>query len=363
MNIGVIGLGKLGLPMACLLSQAHNVFGYDVNNTLVGQLRKGTYSTWEPNCDYRAVAVTTDLQWMLANTDLAFICVNTPTGDDGQMDLSQVRAACDEIANHATPGYSLAISSTVMPGTANNMSEMLSGAGVTVYSNPVWIALGNVIQDLRQPPILLIGADGAPHERLLDVWQPILHRTNLPSKNIHLTDTITAEFLKLAHNAWCTTKMSFLGYLQDHHPEVDIEAVSRFFQNGGERPGAFWKAGPAYGGACFPRDLAFWNGYTGHPIGKTTAAINQQRIEAVAAQIPEKSRVLILGSSYKYGVPVLEGSISSELGRLLGSKECTVWIADKATDFPTNNGWDWCIVAHKELACLAPENAKIINLW
>lgn len=357
-TIGVIGLGKLGLPLACLLSKYHTVWGHDVHTGLLDALRDGRFETFEPQCNYSRLNLTSNLDRLVDETDLAFVCVNTPTRADGTMDLSQIEAVCEELGQIESRGYGVVISSTVMPGTADDMAaDWLEGAGMVVYSNPVWIALGSVIKDLSNPPVLLIGADNASHLPVLDVWSPIV---NLPATNIHFTNTITAEFLKLAHNAWACTKMAFMGYLQDRHTEVDMEAVSRFFQHGGERPGAFWKLGPSFGGPCFPRDLQFWLEYTRHPLGEEVHDINLKRVRNIVDMIPSQARVLILGSGYKYGVPIVDGALSLTLADMLGERGCTVLVSDDGGDgFEA----DWCIVAHRELAPAAPANSKVINLW
>ena len=365
----MVGLGRLGLPMACLLSQKHDVVGYDIDLARIKQLSKGTFVTSEPGCDYSRIHFTDHPDTLIARTELALVCVNTPTDKRGRMDLSQIHSASAILANtltdvrksypHNGSGYSVGICSTVTPGTCEGL-ELNQHANV--FSNPVWIAMGSVIEDLKRPPMVVIGAGrNAPIEVLLDLWASV---ASFEARQVIITDQTTAEFLKFAHNAWCTTKMSFMSYVKANMPNIDIQQVSDFFRLGGERPGAFWKAGPPFGGQCFPRDLSFWNQYTGCPITQEAENENNRGIARIVNQIPAGAKVLILGRAYKYGVDIEEGSLSTTLSNRLVAKGCHAWVEDTA-DYMKTVTPDFCIIAHQELRGEAAKlgDCKVIDLW
>ena len=364
MKVGVIGLGRLGLPLACLLSTEHEVWGYDTDIGMTHLISHGNFKTSEPDCDYSKLNIAESMEQMVSKTDIALLCVNTPTKKGGGMDLSQVWAATSrlnqELLNTERVDYQLAVCSTVMPGTCESLANML----FEVYSNSVWIAMGSVVADLRQPPMMVIGAptpNNTVDRRLdvLDVWLPV---ANFEARQVILTNATTAEFLKLAHNAWCTTKMSFISYIQEFCQDVDIEQVSDFFRNGGERAGAFWKPGAPFSGPCFPRDLAFFNEWAGMPLTKETAHENQLAIQRITEKIKWGAKVLILGRAYKYGTDIEQDSLSFALAKLLQAKGCEVHVQNESVD-----GFDpdICIVTHRELGDIAMEldGCEVIDLW
>ncbi len=337
MNILVVGLGKLGLPLAVFLkSKGHNVSGYDVDSQRSHILMLEGH--WEPGCSAEELR---GIQWStlaagVHMTDMAFICVQTPTAPGGTMDTSFVEQAANEVAYHTSGRpYTIVIASTVMPGTCARIQADMP-ENVRIVSMPVWIAMGSVLKDLENPPGMVIGCDcgvrGCIHaQTILDVWEHG-HFSELTGDQVHLTDTRTAEFIKLAHNAWCCTKMSWLGNIGDRATDlgIDVKALSAFMQRGGERPGQFWQYGPAFGGPCFPRDLRFWLQAMGgdawrfaeqaDPIGAEVDDLNNERFLRLAVSVNEFSEICIVGEGYKKGVPVDEASVSLEVKHLLESQ-------------------------------------------
>ena len=367
----MIGLGKLGLPLASLIAsnRDHKVFGLDVNRDYVRSLRsKKVLLGYEPNIDYSKVTFTSDYEELVAATDMSFVCVDTPEDSKGGMDLSQIESVANSIKEvmdffnnsfSTHPQYTLVINSTILPGTCRDIIKPIVGDRVNVISNPVWVALGSVIKDLTSPPALVIGDDEEKDMNLLHLWMSLI---DIPMTNVHRTDTKSAEWFKLAHNAHCVEKMAFMGYLTDNAERLglNIDHLSRFFQHGGERAGVFWRPGPPPSGPCFPRDLRFWNYLTDHPITIAVQDINEQRIFDIVENIPPMSDVLILGTGYKYGIPVTKGSLSYILKQGLESKSCEVIVSDEweETFNPTH-----CIITHQELRVPQSVECEVINLW
>ncbi len=381
-SIGVIGLGRLGLPVASLLSRYYPTVGLDIDEEKIDSLNKGTFIISEPDCDTsRVTYYTTNYQKLIQFCDIVVICVNTPTAPDGTMDDSQL-AICFKSLQKALVSTSkdikILVLSTIMPKhgawLASFFREFKRPPQIVI--NPVWIAVGNVIKDLQNPPIQVYGDDsGRPLLWAIKLWADIL------SVKYHtpiITDTCTASFLKLAHNAWCTMKMSFIGELGDKAEKlgIDINTTSVFFQLGGERPGAFWQYGPAFGGPCFPRDLDFFNQFTESGLGEVAQLINSNRIHNIVVQVGRKSSVLIVGKTYKAGVDITEASISLKLEAALKAKECVVDFIDNSLDeYPVlgTEYYEFVIVTHKgyevEVGLIRKEEYKglntrhILELW
>jgi len=385
MTILVVGLGKLGLPIATFLNRrgGHEVYGWDTNEEYREALIHGTFKTREPDCDYsrlRIIHTPRGILDILADVDFVSICVNTPSNPDGSMDLSQVEDVVQFLSYHVdcldfSHRLPIIINSTIMPGTCEALNKQF-GSNVHVMSNPVWIAIGSVIKDLQNPPGFVIGCDcdkkggsRCAHNQILGTWMRAIGKPIQPV----ITNTRTAEFIKLYHNQWCTAKMSSIGWVGDHATElgINIEDISRFMVNGGERPGQFWKYGPPYGGPCFPRDLEFYSqasfagGLRSDPIAESIQEVNADRLWDVGRELTNYSHIAILGKSYKHSVSVDEASFAHSLAERLKLWGKTVWVVDSLDEIPESEikSIQVWVIHHQQLAHLVPKNATVIDLW
>jgi len=376
-SIGVIGLGRLGLPVASLLSRYYPTVGLDIDQAKIDSLNKGTFTTSEPNCTTSGAAYyTTDYDSLVSSSDIVVVCVNTPTDANGNMDSTQLKEcfkSLDKALASTSKNIKILVLSTLMPEHGEWLASFFSERKwpPQIVINPVWIAIGSVIKDLQNPPMQVYGGDSdKPILWAIKLW------ADIPSVEYHtpiITDTRTASFLKLAHNAWCTMKMSFIGELGDKAAQlgIDINTTSEFFRRGGERPGAFWQYGPSFGGPCFPRDLDFFNQFTDSGLGRRVQLINFSRLHNIAAQVKSKNTVLIVGKTYKEGVDITESSISLKLEQLLLKKSCVVDFLDEdLNELPGSDvsAYDTVIVLHRGYDRLISEaretsNLQVIDLW
>ena len=361
MRVLVVGLGKLGLPLACTLAK-HGIktYGYDTNVLLMNALYAGTFTTTEPECDYAGLRLVPSIELGVAQTDMTMVCVQTPELNPGIMDVSYANSAVGAIATAASRPYTVIINSTVIPGTAATLQNTYPN--LHIISNPVWIALGDVVRDLENPPVMVLGgAYGtlASMYRLEQAWESVLQ--NKP--HWIYTDTRTAEFIKLAHNAWQTIKMSWMGNIKDHATGINIADVSDFMSHGGERPGAFWKAGPSFGGPCFPRDLRFWNHVVSDPFGAQAIATNKRRIGElmykIEHSIPGDGTVVILGRGYKAGSTIDTESPALQLAESLSHYEFKVEIDPE----PMIDADVYVLMWPNMDTSRLPEGAYIIDTW
>ncbi len=382
MTILVVGLGKLGLPIASFLSKrsGHAVYGWDISQDYRSDLLGGTFETSEPDCDYERIRIVPEVRCILEimpDLDFVSICVNTPSNLDGSMDLGQVIDACQLLNGYATGLLNrlpVVINSTIMPGTCEMLNTRFSH--LHVMSNPVWIAIGSVMKDLQNPPGFVIGCDcdkdsgyliACAHNKILGTWMRSVGKPVNPL----VTTTKTAEFIKLYHNQWCTAKMSSIGWVGDHASElgINIDDISWFMVNGGERPGMFWKYGPPYGGPCFPRDLEFYRQVfpikDRDRIAVTVQEVNHLRLWGVVRELTDYSYIAILGTSYKYGVSVEEASFAYGVARELRVGGKTVWVVDSLDEIPKDQlqSIEVWVVHHSQLANQVPEGATKIDLW
>jgi len=233
--------------------------------------------------------------------------------------------------------------STILPETTDlklrplleKVSGKKVGQSIGLSANPVFIALTTVIRDFLNPPVVLIGAsDPRTSKWLVNFYEKICE--NDPP--ILETTPLTAEIIKLAHNAYCTSKMAFMNEVADLCAQVrgaDIRKVEEFFRIGGERAGQFLRAGFGFGGPCFPRDLRFFLNYIKKrglrppflgAIGKSNEEHARELVRQIRNRVGslEEKKVALLGLTYKPGVRNFEDSFSLRLIRELAFEKARV---------------------------------------
>ncbi len=336
MRVSVIGLGKTGLPIAvALLKRGHSVIGIEKSKFRLNQLLDPAWDGEEPGCGvearrgilFRSLPSEEDLLVSSKETDLAILMVNTPEltgGQVGEMDLGPIKEAAWALGQELEGRpYTLVVSSTVMPGTCRDVIQSLVGVNCKVIFNPVWLALGSVVRDYLNPPVVVLGSDQGLSTTELNFFNVLFRRVPLT------TDTVTAEALKLVYNEWCTLKMTFTSRTAQIFSNIgaDPKTIEPFFKQGGEQPGRFLKPGPPFGGPCFPRDVRFADALAilGHFKDETLVTSIQEIntfgyaliLDQIASELPPTSTTVptigIAGLTYKVGVPVLEESSSLAL--------------------------------------------------
>lgn len=322
MRVSVIGLGRTGLPMAVALAhKGMEVVGID-RCERIAQVAKPDWTPREPMCEWqhrKGVQMCCEME-AAADTDLSLLMVGTPEQAAGVMDLSQVETSCRALAAALGDGpHTLVISSTLYPGTARDMVRPLLPPTCNVVVNPVWIAQGSVYADYTSPPVVLLGCDGPMPCIAEDFADSAFGKGGRV-----FTDTYTAELLKLTHNVWCTTRMSFVNAFAALFDErgADVKALTAFFRNGGERSGRFLVPGTPFGGPCFPRDLRFMAAVCEDDldIGNLIDFIADTNMDAthritgdafMTLRRQRPATVGIAGLAYKPGSDVVEESAST----------------------------------------------------
>ena len=274
MNLLVIGLGKLGLPLAALLAEAgHQVFGYDNSNEVVSNLQIGKYAFFEKDLStYMADGVNnlhfvSSFSQITDEIDIIFIIVPTPSTEKGHFSNHNLISVLGELANsleelQKNRKLVINIVSTVMPGSCvgelmpffEEKASIKFGDEIGFCYNPEFIALGSVIHDMQFPDMHLIGASSEwAGLSVLEVLGTIVKK-KVPSNLLTLTE---AEVVKISVNNFVTMKISYANLLQqicEKIGDVDIDKVTSSIGLDSRIGAKYLKAAAPYGGPCFPRD-------------------------------------------------------------------------------------------------------------
>lgn len=359
--LSVIGLGKLGAPMAAVLSaKGFTVIGLDLNADFVAAINRGVAPVTEPmlqdmvDAGRSRLSATTDYAEAVLKSDVSFIIVPTPSGADKFFTNKFVLEAVTQIgqALRGKSGYHLVVvTSTVMPGSTDGeirqALERASGREVGpdlgLCYNPEFIALGSVVKDMLCPDLILIGESDV---KAGDIVESI-HRVSIDSNpEFHRMNLVNAELCKISVNTFVTTKISYANMIADmcdHLPNADSDIVTRAVGADSRIGRKYLKGAIGYGGPCFPRDnkafaaLARSLGANSE-LAEATDRINDHQLHrlmgAIEAHAEADSVVAVLGMSYKPMTPVIEESQGVELARRLSEAGYMVVIADPMAGAP-----------------------------
>src|SRR4051812_37982107 len=336
MKISVIGLGKLGSPLAAVLaSKGFPVVGTDLNVDFVNAINAGKAPVDEPRLQelidehQERLRATSDAQAAVTETDITFVIVPTPTDPTtGRFTNRFVVSAMETVGAglRRKSGYHVVvITSTVMPGsTGGEIRAALEahsgrrvGDSLGLCYNPEFIALGSVVRDMLQPDMILIG-ESDTHAG--DVLQLIYERSCDNKPVIRRMNFVNAELTKISVNTYVTTKISYANMLADicdRLPGADVDVVTQAVGSDSRIGAKYLRGAIGYGGPCFPRDnvafaaLARSLGARAE-LAEATDTVNQYQVErvlgAVQARLPAGGTVGILGLSYKPDTSVVEQS-------------------------------------------------------
>ena len=266
MKIAVVGTGYVGLVVgACFAESGNDVICVDNDAAKIDALRSGRIPIYEPGLDElvernqgaQRLAFTTDLAQAVRASPIVFIAVGTPADKDGSADLTHVLGVAREVAR-AMNGYTVIVAkSTVPPGTAARLREVV-GRGTTcpfsVVSNPEFLKQGAAIDDFMRPDRVVVGADDA---RAADVMQALYAPFTRTAAPILMMDCISAELSKYASNAMLAARVSFMNEMANVCELFagDVEHVRRAVAADRRIGPAFLFPGAGYGGSCFPKDV------------------------------------------------------------------------------------------------------------
>lgn len=247
MEVGIIGLGKLGYTLAGVLGNHYSTVGYDI--------RENPEVPPEPGLE--ELLKTADLKVTnnpkdLRGADIIHCIVPTPSTDAGVFTSKYIRQAIKKVPLEDTKIFNVV--STVMPGTCDRLKKLLP-KGVQITYNPEFIAIGNIVKGMTNPDFVLIGEDYKPAGEILEYMYS--HITDAPVKRMGLKE---AELTKLALNTYITQKITYANIIGEIAERMGIDGYKVLDAIGTDsRVGnKYLKPLGAFGGPCFPRDtIAF----------------------------------------------------------------------------------------------------------
>ena len=271
MKVTIYGSGYVGLVTGSLLADVGNdVLCVDVDEKKVANLKKGIIPIHEPGLDdviKRNVAAdrldfTTDMDQAVAHSEVQFIAVGTPPGEDGSADMQYVAAVAKTISERMTEKKIIVNKSTVPVGTGDMVEEVVAAGQkergvdipVAVISNPEFLKEGAAIDDFMKPDRIVIGTDDeAAMEVMRDLYAPFCRNHD----KIVFMNRRSSELTKYAANSLLATKISFMNELSNIADKVgaDIEDVRHGIGSDPRIGYHFIYPGCGYGGSCFPKDV------------------------------------------------------------------------------------------------------------
>ena len=270
MNVAVIGTGYVGLVTGtCFAETGNHVICVDNDTAKLEKLNQADLTIYEPGLEllfYRNIAkrrlsFTGDLKSAVLSSEIIFLCLPTPQGEDGSADLRYVFAAAKEIASILkgdSGTYRILVNKSTVPvGTSAAVKLILSQEGIAnvdVVSNPEFLREGFALEDFMRPDRIVIGSDSrAALDRMKALYEPFVRQGN----PIVEMDPASAELTKYASNAYLAMRITYMNEMANLCEKVgaNIDLV-RIGMGTDNRIGKrFLFAGIGYGGSCFPKDV------------------------------------------------------------------------------------------------------------
>ncbi|MDY9922513.1 UDP-glucose/GDP-mannose dehydrogenase family protein [Methanobacterium sp.] len=321
MKITIIGAGYVGLVTATCFSEMGNiVYGLDIEDDKIESLKKGIIPIYEPgleelllkNQSKGDLIFTNNLKEGLDNSNICFIAVGTPTGQDGSANLQYVLTAAKDIGQLIDHDLIVVNKSTVPVGTADKVKATILKEleqknlklNIEVVSNPEFLKEGSAVEDFMRPDRVIIGSS---NETVIETLKELYSPFTTNHERFITMDVRSAEMTKYAANAMLATRISFMNEIANICEKVgaDINNV-RMGIGSDKRIGYnFLYAGCGYGGSCFPKDVkaliktAANHGYDANILKEVETVNNQQKLSLIGKVINKFGENL---SGFTFGI-------------------------------------------------------------
>lgn len=353
MNIGFIGLGKLGMACAETMAKCYSVTGYDIYPKQSDKIK-----------------ISDNLRGAVVDKDIIFVAVQTP--HDPQYDGSQpivhlpnkdfdytiVKDVLREIDTWAAPNQLVVLISTVLPGTTRRQLRDCITNARFIY-NPYLIAMGSVEWDMINPEMIIIGTEDGSETGdaglLTNFYKPLME--NNPRYVVGTWDE--AESIKIFYNTFISTKLALVNMIQDvamKQGNINVDVVTNALANSTTRimSSKYMTAGMGDAGPCHPRDNIALRCLAqdlklGYDIFNTIMDAREQQAKNIAKylkkiQIEKNLPIFILGKAYKPDVDILDGSYSLLIGHYLEELQAKFFYVDPKTG-DSAPFTDWPVIA------------------
>ena len=267
MKLCMIGTGYVGLVSGvCFSDLGNDVICVDKDENKIDDLKKGKIPIFEPgleelvikNYKNKKLKFSTDLKDSIKKSDIIFICVGTPTKKNSNgADLTQIYSVSKEISKYINK-FKIIITKSTVPVTTGDEIEKIFKKKViknkfSIVSNPEFLREGEAIRDFIYPDRIVVGSNDKKSKNILrNLYAPLISK----GAKFISTNRRAAELIKYSSNAFLATKITFINEIANlcEKTGVDVEDVSIGIGLDKRIGSRFLRAGPAYGGSCFPKD-------------------------------------------------------------------------------------------------------------
>ena len=334
----MIGTGYVGLVSGvCFSDLGNDVICVDKDKRKINGLKKGIIPIYEPglkelvlkNYNNKRLKFSTDLEDSIKKSDVIFLCVGTPTKKNGNgADLSQIFSAAKEISKSINKFKIIITKSTVPVTTGDEIEKILSKKvkknKFSVVSNPEFLREGEAIRDFVYPDRVVIGSNDKKSKMILkNLYAPLISK----GAKFISTNRRAAELIKYAANAFLATKITFINEIANlcEKTNIDVEDISIGIGLDKRIGSRFLRAGPAYGGSCFPKDtkaiIATADKFrTDLSVIKSVIKSNSLRSKLLLKKISEilnqrikNKKICFLGVTFKANTDDMRDSSSLEM--------------------------------------------------
>jgi nucleotide sugar dehydrogenase len=350
-NIGIIGIGRLGICYAILFAKAgYKVFIYDINANILDNIKNDEYNYYEPNLNnliliYKSnLILSYQLNDVLNNCDILFTFIQTPSLSNGLYNheyIDNLVEDCikyDNSNSNSNSNYKLLIiNSTVIPEYCNSIKNKLLSNKFKLCYNPSFIAQGSIINNIINPDIILIGMDDNENNEIKNITNIYKNIINSKDTNIFkCMNLYEAEITKLSINCYITFKISYANLIGDMlnnnncNPDIVLNAIGSDTRIGNK----CLNYGFGYGGPCLPRDnkalYAYGNDKIDLHICKNIDNINNNHLMFQYNQMKNAEEPIIFKYiTYKDTSDILDESQKLKLALLLANDNKKVIIYER----------------------------------
>ena len=352
MKICMLGTGYVGLVSGtCFSDLGNKVYCVDKNIEKINNLNLGISPIYEPGLEelihknHKAgrLIFTNNLSLAIKNSDIIFICVGTPNNKKtNSVNLNYVYSAVKEIAKKTNSKKIIITKSTVPVGTGDEIEKIIKKMKKNkfeIISNPEFLREGEAIRDFRYPDRIVVGSNNKKvFKTLQTLYQPLINK----GAKFFKTTRRGAELIKYASNAFLATKITFINELANlcEKTNIDVEDISLGMGSDLRIGSRFLRAGPAYGGSCFPKDTKGLVA-TGKKFGinlsvvKSVIKSNQNRIKLHTKRISnilsnkiKNKKIVFLGVTFKPNTDDMRDSSSLSMIPFLSKKGAQITYYD-----------------------------------
>lgn len=271
MKLSVIGSGYVGLVSAtCFAEMGNHVICVDNNQEKLTKMKKAIVPIYEPgldilfhrNIEKKRLEFTDDLKYAVENSEVVFLCLPTPQGEDGSADLKYVFGVAKDIAKilkaKGDKDFKIIVNKSTVPvGTCASVTKIIADEGVNNYeviSNPEFLREGFAVDDFLKPDRIVIGAESKKvFEKMRTLYEPFVRQGN----PIIEMDPYSSEITKYAANSYLAMRITFMNELANFTEKVggNIDLIRKGISADTRIGKRFLFPGIGYGGSCFPKDV------------------------------------------------------------------------------------------------------------